>query len=84
MNEMGPVAECIGRFIHSNVLFGDPAARISADTPLLTMLDSMALMQLVTFLEDEFHIAVNDSEVIPDNFSTLAAVTSLVEKCAGR
>lgn len=84
MTELQPVAERIGQFIRSNVLFGDSTTRISVDTPLLTMLDSLALVQLVAFLEDEFQIAVDDSEVISDNFTTLAAVTSLVEKCAGR
>ena len=50
------------------------------DMPLLEsgILDSLALLKLLLFLEEEFNIAVDDFEVIPENFNTVDAICAYV------
>lgn len=46
------------------------------DTPLLEsgILDSLALLRLLVFLENEFNVQVDDFELIPENFNTIDAI----------
>ncbi len=44
------------------------------------VLDSMAIVKLVAFLEERFGVALSDDEFDPDNFETIQAITELVEK----
>lgn len=50
------------------------------DTPLLEsgILDSLALLSLLVFLEEEFSISVDDFELIPENFNTIDAICAYV------
>ena len=47
------------------------------DEPL--HIDSLALIRLVTFLESDLGIRVEDDELLADNFATLRAITKLLE-----
>lgn len=42
------------------------------------LLDSMALVKLITFLEERFGVQLSDEEFDPDNFETLSAISALV------
>ncbi len=50
------------------------------DTPLLEsgILDSLALLSLLVFLEKEFNISVDDFEVIPENFNTVESICTYI------
>jgi acyl carrier protein len=72
------VANRIAWFIKEEVVL-DPEASLAKDAPLLEgILDSMALMQLVAFLEEEFDIEIEDTEVTAENFRTIADIERLV------
>lgn len=43
------------------------------------LLDSLGILDLVHFLEEDFAIHVSDDELLPDNFQSLATVVSFVE-----
>lgn len=43
------------------------------------MLDSLGILDLVHFLEEEFSIRVSDEELLPDNFHSLIAVAGFVQ-----
>jgi acyl carrier protein len=43
------------------------------------LLDSLAISQLVAFLEDEFDVALDDADLVAANFESLDAVAALVE-----
>ena len=43
-------------------------------------LDSMAFIVLITFLEEEFKIKTNDSDLIEENFESIEAITGFVAK----
>lgn len=44
------------------------------------LLDSMALVKLITFLEERFGVELSDDEFDPDHFETLAAIKGLIER----
>lgn len=58
---------------------GDPAT-LTEDYPLIAnnVVDSLGIFQLVTELEGAHGIEIDDEELIPENFGTLAAIDSLV------
>ena len=41
-------------------------------------IDSMGFMLLITFLEDEFKIRTNDSDLLEENFESIDAITEFV------
>jgi acyl carrier protein len=43
------------------------------------LVDSLGILDLVHFLEEEFSIHVSDDELSPENFQSLAAVVSFVD-----
>ncbi len=44
------------------------------------ILDSLAIMKLLVFLEEKFHIQISGNELIVENFETLNAIAQLVDK----
>jgi acyl carrier protein len=71
-------SERIRRFIREEILL-DEDAQIDDDTSLLDgVLDSLALMQLVGFLEEEFDTEIDDTEVVAENFRTISDIERLV------
>ncbi len=72
-------ADRIRGFIQTEILFDDDSVALTNETPLLDgVLDSLGLMQLVAFLEEEFDIEVQDEEVTVEHFRTIADIENLV------
>ncbi len=44
------------------------------------LLDSMALVKLIAFLEERFGVELSDDEFDPEHFETLQAIGELVER----
>jgi acyl carrier protein len=42
------------------------------------LIDSLGILDLVHFLEEEFKVQVTDEELLPDNFQSLQAVAAFV------
>ena len=42
------------------------------------IVDSLGVMQLISFLEEKFSICVKDEDVVPDNFQTVDSITLYV------
>lgn len=66
--------------------FVDPQ-KISDRTLLFDegIFDSLGLLNLITFLEKDFNVKVDDSELDAENFESIKAIESFLEKklCAG-
>ena len=64
--------------LQQDVLESDEA--ITPETDLFALgLDSMAIMQLLLFIEDEFGIALEPTDLSRDHFQTAAKITRLLE-----
>lgn len=76
---MSEVTETIKEYLEDELLDGD--AELRADTPLLKteLIDSMGVLTLVGFIEDEFGITVGADDVSTDNFHSLETITKYVE-----
>jgi acyl carrier protein len=63
---------------------GDGA--ITPETDLIDggILDSLALLELVSFLEEKFHITLPVEEFIPENFRTATAIAALAMRLGAR
>jgi len=50
--------------------------------PLLEtgILDSLGILEVVTFIEHEFHIILNDDDLVPENFHSMESIAEFVKK----
>jgi acyl carrier protein len=71
----------IKQFIVEEFMPDVPVEELDDDFDLLTggVVDSLGLLKVVAWLEDEFDIAVDDSELGPDSFRTVAAIKAYVD-----
>ena len=44
------------------------------------MLDSFDIVTLVTALDEEYKISIDGTDIVPDNFSTVNAIETLLSK----
>ncbi len=74
----------IKNFIIENFLFGN-ANGLEDNTSFLEegIIDSTGVLELVTFLEEEFEIQIEDEELIPENLDSINNVTAYLERKAG-
>jgi acyl carrier protein len=75
--------------IHTFLLKKFPLAQkagVGKGTPLLEkgILDSLGILDVVSFLETEFSMVVNDDELVPDNFQSLGTLSAFVLKKTGK
>lgn len=70
----------IERFIVNEIMMTDDQTKIDPDEDLLEngVLDSLALIRLISFIEEQFEITVEDGEVTPNNFQTLNVMTAFI------
>ena len=75
------ILSIVQEFIAETVLYGDIPATIDPDKDLIAagLVDSLAIMQLILFVEERFKVPVADIEVVPDNFRTLNLIKSFIE-----
>ena len=68
-------------FIIENFLFGN-ANGLNDDTSFLEegIIDSTGVLELITFLEEEFSIKVNDDELIPENLDSINRASAFLQK----
>jgi len=67
-------------YILKEFLPGENPEELSDSTPLITggILDSLATIKLVAFLEERFHIELQAHETGVDYMNTIAAIANLV------
>lgn len=72
----------IRAYILSEFLPGESPRNLKDDTPLRTsgLLDSMATLRLVNFVEERFTIEVEAQEAGGENFDCISAIAAYVER----
>ncbi len=48
------------------------------------IIDSLGVMQLVSFLETEFSVQVQDADLVPENFDSVERVAAFIERKLAR
>jgi acyl carrier protein len=79
------VGTAVKEYILAEFLPGEDPAALTDRTPLLTtgILDSIATLKLVAFLEKHFQITIAAHEVNVDHLNTLETITRLVRAKQG-
>jgi len=74
-------AEKVRKFITENFYVADKDA-LTDDASLLDrgIIDSTGVLEVVAFLESEFGITVDDSELLPENLDAIGRIAAFVEK----
>jgi acyl carrier protein len=56
--------------------------KVGDDEPLLKngLIDSLGILEIVTFLEKEFDVAISDDELLPENFESLSSLSNFVRQ----
>lgn len=67
-------------FIEDNFFFADDIAGFASDASLLEagVIDSTGVLELVAYIEGEFGIRVNDSDIVPENLDSIGAITAFI------
>jgi acyl carrier protein len=79
MNEQD-IKAALKTYILDEFLPGEDPAALTDNTPLMTtgILDSIAVLKVVTFLESEFGITIEPHEAVVENLNTLSDMARLV------
>lgn len=71
----------VRKFVSDNFLFGRKGVQLDADDSFLEqgLIDSTGVLELVSFIEDRFHVKVADDELVPDNLDSINRLIQFVE-----
>jgi acyl carrier protein len=75
----------IRKILRDTLNLGDRADRLTADTPLLggiAEFDSMAVVTVVTSIEDAYGITIDDDDLSADVFATVGSLAEFVAQKA--
>jgi methoxymalonate biosynthesis acyl carrier protein len=77
-----PYRERVRKYIEENlILFGEKADFTDEDNIFQRgFVSSLFAMQLLTYIEQEFHIVVDSEDMEISNFSSVTAIVQLIEK----
>lgn len=77
---MGEVGEAVKAYVLEEFLPGEDPSQLTDATPLQStgILDSIATLGLVSFLEDRFDIRIEPHELDGESFSNIGNIEKLV------
>jgi len=71
----------IKSYIFRELIFSEDPDEFGEDDDLLQAgLDSMAIMRLVVFIENEFGVVLPDDELAPENLQTLGRLENWIRR----
>ena len=78
MADKGKITQSIRSYLSSKGALSD--ASIGDTDSLLEsgLIDSLTVMELSEFIQQEYGIALQDDDLVPENFDSLQALTDLV------
>ena len=81
MSDTSPDVQVVKEYILEEFLPGEDPAKLTPTTPLLAsgILDSLAILKVISFIEKTFGIEVAAYEADEENFNTLNAVGALIQ-----
>ncbi len=73
--------ERVKTLMEGNLQWSGSWSDVDEDYPLLEkqVVDSLGMITLISLLEDEFDVEIDDSDVVPGNFRTIRHIAALVE-----
>ena len=76
----------IKQFIAQNLLFSEDGFPYGDDASFLQegIIDSLGVMELVTFVNTAFGVVVDPQEITPDNFDSVNKLTRYIRQKSGQ
>lgn len=81
----GTINEQIRAFIAENLLFSGDGYPLKDEESFLEsgVVDSLGVLELVTFVEENCAIEVQETEIIPDNFDSVSKLADFIRRKRG-
>ena len=81
MSDRSLITRLLSDFILGEFLPGEDPANLSDQTQLITsgILDSLATLRLITFVEQKFGVRIAAHEADEANFETIESISKLIE-----
>jgi acyl carrier protein len=78
------IEEAVRSFIAENILFSGNGYPFADEASFMEegVVDSMNVLELVMFVEENYKIAVEDHEVVPDNFDSVSKLAGYIRSKA--
>jgi acyl carrier protein len=75
------VESMVAAYIAENILFSKKGYPYPPDVSFLEngIVDSMNVLELVMFVEENFCVHVDDSEIIPENFDSVERLAAYIQ-----
>lgn len=82
IEELNDRSALIRDYLAKNLLFSDSGFNYDDDASFLDegIIDSLGIIELVTFVEKCFSISVADHELIPDNFDSVRKLGAYIQR----
>jgi acyl carrier protein len=79
---MSNTVEVVLNWVKTNCLKDKPGLTLNPETSFLSnnVLDSLSFLHLVTFLEEQYGVKIDEDDMSPDNFESAQTVADLVER----
>ena len=80
------IKSSIRTYVLDNFLFTDDESALEDVASFLEegIVDSTGVLELVMFVEETFNVAVDDEEIIPENFDSVLGLVQYIESKNGR
>ena len=74
------IGQIIKEYISQELAYNRPDLVLTDEFPLIeqSIIDSMGIFRLMTFMEEEFGILLEQEDLLLENFESLQAIKSLV------
>ena len=79
------IRRSLREYILANFLFTDDQSALADDDSFqdTRIIDSMGMIQVIQFIEGEYHIKVKDDEMVPEKLDSVARLTRFVLSKSG-
>lgn len=77
-----PTETAIRDYLLAELLYDKNLQTLAVDDNLIEkgLLDSLGILRVVSFCEEQFGVSIPDTEVLPDNMESVQAIAGLVER----
>jgi acyl carrier protein len=79
---MKEIEQSVRAFITENFMLSDSDLEISSTESFLEkgLIDSMGVLEIVDFIENEFGFSVSDEDLLPENLDSIQLITAFVTR----
>ena len=69
-------------YVLENFLFTDDQSALSNNDSFLEkgLVDSTGIFEIIAFIEDDFNIAIEDEEMVPENLDSVDNIIAFINK----